>query len=653
MKTFALLLLSAGLSFAQCITDSRGVCLTGLTAIQDNLLGPLIPNLASPWIYGDKMEKAVIDNMAPEALLEAPALGAALSGTFSWTSGSQTLATTVDQTGAGLAQYSFIALAWTTVDGAGTGRGICQINTVTTTTVTCTSGVFAPTSSGVTGYKMSTTAGTSGFDFRGWAPQSPPSTTWNYYDNGIALYRFHYRIGSGDTTYLSDARQYADIQWQWTLDHGYSYVVPRAASMVSQFFRALDGHSERLPYLYAWINYQQGSWGNPTGCPSCDNREQGYMLWDIALGAKVDTDPTRHAQYCSWLSTFTTTWNSKQQSDGSWGENEYGLNPSYVSAPKTFSAPFIYEGAPWREAINVKAMEAAYESLNDTSTQGCNSPSLAASTLTSVTNAVTWQYTYGRSTTNRGAFYEVNSQSNDQQTTYPGTGTVAATLTSTALVGTGTNWVTAGFCDGTHFIGIQNGSPRGVYKIASCADDTHATLSVAFGLYSESASVSGSPIAFSPAASTSCGGSLATYCYTGVGDRNLTRTMCGGMGWLYAQTFNSTYKSWTSECVSATLGGPTAGPTSADNEGSFTLPCSGSACDGYVGDTGEMMKNCNSTGNVPPCMFGNSPYGNLGKNFGEAFGAPGIDNALAWLLYGTAGASMPGNAVVSGKAAVD
>jgi hypothetical protein len=35
---------------------------------------------------------------------------------------------------------------------------------------------------------------------------------------------------------------------------------------------------------------------------------------------------------------------------------------------------------------------------------------------------------------------------------------------------------------------------------------------------------------------------------------------------------------------------------------------------------------------VAPCVYGGSLYGNLGKNFGEAFGAPGIDNALAWRL---------------------
>jgi len=392
-----------------------------------------------------------------------------------------------------------------------------------------------------------------------------------------------------------------------------------------------------------------GLWANPAGSPAIDNREAGYTLWDVALGAKTDTDPTRHAQYCSWLATYTNAWNSVQSADGSWGEEEYALNPSYVSAPKAFSAPFIYGGAPWREAINVKAMQAAYESLNDTTSQGCNNPTLAAATLTAITNAITWQNNYGRDTSNRGIYYEVNSQSNDQITTYPANGTVSISLSSTALVGVGTTWQTDGVCDGTHFIGIQ--TPRKVYKIASCADNTHATLSVAFGIYGEGGAVSASPIATAPAASALCNSSAA-FCYTGSGDRNLTRTTCGGFAWLYAQTHNATYKAWTDECVSASLGGPTAGLTSAANIGSFVLPCSGAACDGFVADTVTAAASCADTSNVPPCVYGGSLYQNLGKNFGEAFGAPGIDNALAWRKWFDAPVNtrLPQKSRIGGKA---
>jgi hypothetical protein len=46
-------------------------------------------------------------------------------------------------------------------------------------------------------------------------------------------------------------------------------------------------------------------------------------------------------------------------------------------------------------------------------------------------------------------------------------------------------------------------------------------------------------------------------------------------------------------------------------------------------------RDCNA-GNTAPCIPGSYVFSNLGKNFGEAFGAPGIDNHLAWRLGGLA-----------------
>ncbi len=216
---------------------------------------------------------------------------------------------------------------------------------------------------------------------------------------------------------------------------------------------------------------------------------------------------------------------------------------------------------------------------------------------------------------------------------YPGTGTVSISLTSTALTGSGTNWQTAGYCDGTHFIGIN--TPRTVYKIASCTSNTAATLSVPFGLYGEIANAVASPVAFAPAAPTGCHSS-ASFCFNYMGgtggDRNLTRTTCGATAWLYSITLNATYKTWVDDCLSGQLGGPTSGLTSAAVIGAATLPCSGAGCDGLVTDTVAAAANCNIPGTMPPCASGAFIYQNLGKNFGEAFGAPGIDNALAWRL---------------------
>jgi hypothetical protein len=609
-------------------TDSKSVVITGLPSKMDNLMGPLlIANAtANPWPYGDLAEIGVGNNIATTALSSTPQLGAPLPGTVSWTQGNAV--TTTADLRASLSGQGYMAIAWDSADGPGTGRIICPIASVTATQVTCSTNIFAPGGSGKNAYLMPG-PDSNGLTFLAWL-NGNPSTIWNYYDVGIALYRLYYRTGIN--TYLTQARQFADIHWQWMLDHGYNYPYPRGASMVSQFLRALDGHSERFPGLYVEVQKLVALFGNPSSSPAIDNRESGYTLWDVALGAKTDGDSTRHAQYCSWLNTYVPVWNSVQAADGSWPENEYALNPSYVSAPKTFTAPFIYEGSPWREAINLKAMEAAYESLNDGTSQGCNNSSLAAAALTAIEKAEGWVVNYGRDSGNRGHYYEVNSPSNDQATVYIAAGTVAVNVGSATLTGTGTGWMTAGYCDGTHFIGIQ--TPRKVYKIASCISDTSATLSVAFGLYGESSNVSGSAYSIAPAASTSCH-SAAGYCYTGSGDRNLTRTGCGAMSWLYYTTGTSMYKGWGDECYSATLGGPATGPDTSTRIGSNATTCAGPSCDGFITDVVAGAPDCNA-GNIAPCIPGSSVFSNLGKNFGEAFGAPGIDNELAWRLGGLA-----------------
>ncbi len=175
-----------------------------------------------------------------------------------------------------------------------------------------------------------------------------------------------------------------------------------------------------------------------------------------------------------------------------------------------------------------------------------------------------------------------------------------------------------------------------MYKIASCASDTSATLSLAFGLYGETANVSGSVYSVAPSAGTACN-SLASFCFDSAGDRNLTRTGCGSMGWLYFTTGISMYKDWGDECYSATLGGPSTGPDSSTYIGAFAPTCAGPLCDGWITDAVAGTRNCNA-GHAPPCIPGGYVLSNLGKNFGEAFGAPGIDNELGWRLGGLAAA---------------
>jgi hypothetical protein len=107
------------------------------------------------------------------------------------------------------------------------------------------------------------------------------------------------------------------------------------------------------------------------------------------------------------------------------------------------------------------------------------------------------------------------------------------------------------------------------------------------------------------------------------------------MGWLYFTTGISMYKDWGDECYSATLGGPSSGPNSGTFIGTFATTCAGPLCDGFIGDSVAGAPDCNA-GKPAPCIPGSYVLSNLGKNFGEAFGAPGIDNHLGWRLGGVA-----------------
>src|SRR6185295_3566573 len=131
-----------------------------------------------------------------------------------------------------LSGKSWVVFAWNSVDGAGTGRALCPIASVTALQINCSEHMNEPSFSGITAYTLPG-PGPSGFDFQAWTSENP-STTWHYYDVPLALYRLYYR--TLNTTYQTQARAYADIVWQWTLDHGYRSVSPRAASLISQFF---------------------------------------------------------------------------------------------------------------------------------------------------------------------------------------------------------------------------------------------------------------------------------------------------------------------------------------------------------------------------------------------------------------------------------
>src|SRR5665213_3852527 len=98
MKFGFILIAASVVGWGQVAVNGVGIVQTGLPPAQDNLLGPLIPSGNSPWIFGDLAETGVANNMAPAARAAAPTLGAALPGTASWASGTNTITTTADLT---------------------------------------------------------------------------------------------------------------------------------------------------------------------------------------------------------------------------------------------------------------------------------------------------------------------------------------------------------------------------------------------------------------------------------------------------------------------------------------------------------------------------------------------------------------------------
>lgn len=620
---------AGALEYVTCSSDSRGVCVTGLSARMDKILGPVTPNLSNPWIFGDLSQTDTLNNLAVQAIADAPGLGAACPGTVSWNSGTQNI-TTTSNLNACLSGQTYLILAWDTIDGPGTGRHACSLGGITSTNVHCNETIAPPTQSGITVY-VPEAAKADGCNFTCWAPTGNPNTSWNYYDGAIGAYRKYHR--TLNKTFLLYAQKMSDINWQWTIDHGYNFPYPRVASMQSQFFRALEAHTERLPYLHAWVDFMHNPW-NPGSCPYCDNREINYVTSDIALDTIAYTDPTAHANACSWLDSAITTYNAAQYSDGSWGEHEYSLNFSYVDAPKSFAGGLQYQASPWRSNISINALEWGYDADIDTTADGCNNPTLAAATLVKITNGINWLDGYGRDSSAisagyRGVFYEVNSQSQDQDS-FGGSGTVSANVGSNVLTGVGTNFVGQGVCDGLHSVGFRN--TTAVYKISSCTNNTIAALSVNYGYYGEVVNLSASASDFAPPSTTGTGKSLASFTYGPNGDRNLVRVGCGAIAWLYAKTLSSTYLNMAKECISATLGGQTAGLDINTNIGFTNLPCSGLNCDGLVTDIVASAAQC-AGGVTTHCTYFGYAATNQGKNYGEAYGFPRMDNALGYILY--------------------
>lgn len=622
-------------SVGSVATDSNGVVITG-NPVVDKIMGPLTASGTSPWPYYDIAEQELGSTIATAALANPPTLGTPLSGTsqlvnnFAGLVGTGTHYTTEVHVGDSL------VVEWNSSDGPGTGRYVDHVTSITDDTH-LTFSLFQlssviTSSSPLTGLTVAHVPPiTPSFDPAWWGLNAGAGgNSWNYYGVTVALYRLYYR--TGQTKYLTWAEQFADYWWQWAIDHGSGSNVgnlPRAMDLQGQFLRAIDGHPERLPGLFALVKYLENlpGGGGATvgqdcgGVQLCDQREAGYTRLFAAFGAIAD--PANRATYCGWLTNSlngtggTPGWIANQLPAGNWEENIFLWNNGFLAPGPGMS--------PWRMDIVVMSHELAYDLLNDTSSSGCNDPALAASLLKTITAAVNWVWSAGRSTVNRGIFYDVNYYSSELLTTDP-PGTVSVSLGSTTVTGNGTTFTTD-FTAGSSWIGFFG--PQTGYQVTSISDDTHLTIATAYGSQGESGNLAGAGFASAPSSFTNCGGGAALYCNTGATTgpnappdalRDLTRFPPAMTGWLYMRTHDAQYLAWGDEWFSAAFGGPADGPNGS-------LPCGGPACDGLQTDWAADV------------FTGNNAFSNLGKNFGEGSGAPAAQTYLAERLGGAAAAT--------------
>ncbi len=468
-----------------------------------------------------------------------------------------------------------------------------------------------------------------GFDWSG-----QPSYGWDYYDNVLALYRLYYRTGI--SVFQTYARQLADYWYIYHLDQGYRGDPPRTKGLAGLMARAIDGE----PAYWTGIEQSLEGFGtsNPNG--AFDPRESGYNLGFDALDVELDPSANK-SLVCSWISNgINYTFGPDIASGGNGGiwSNNYAINNSLPS--------YGYGTEPWILAVPATGFRDAYIALTDTN--GCNNPTLAATTLGYITGLVNFIYTNGIGGTrtiptangggqgSSGEYYQVGYQASgeDPGSWGVGQGNVSGSSGSTTITGTGTNFtaptgitsstngsnLSGGFgpCNGTTFIAIPGVNE--VHKVTACASNT--SLTVAEPVVNSFNGQNGYQIVAQDT-SSNCAPSRTPFCFGGT-STDYQVSLPGIFGWLYSTSQNAQYQVWGDDLFSGSYGGPAGGPGSS---GLAAGPMSsGQTVSGYGYITA--LPPCNSA--APPC--GGAVW-HWGKDFGDGSGYAGAaDNYLAYRL---------------------
>jgi hypothetical protein len=627
-----------------------------------DIIGPVTPINSGPWSAYDLTVKAEIDLLEPAAMAYVPLAGSALPGTY--TINHVSPITLTGTMAPGVSMGDQILVAWNGPDGAANTRLLMTVasvagNVITTTNNSGLSDTVWNSSplSGLTVYACSRCtvdivdpmygSGILVYSCPYWGICGQNGTAgWNYYDSSLAMYRTYLR--TGNSTYLTYFRNFTDTWWEWAVQSG-AYLglnPPRWFSLVSQFVRALDiGGSQgtaRLAAIYQNI-FDNYTFNVGARLDGQDDREPGYTLIWTAVGARADPDPTRHASYCTMNTSLVNNAISVLSTSGL---------PYWPEKGNAF--PYAMPGvSPWRLFSMTQGLARSYDVLIDTSSAGCNNPTLAASALTAIQGAAAFIYTSGYDSVNRDVFYDVQYPNDGRDfvtVSHQGSGCVVTS--GSASVSCPSAQLQTDFVVG-NFAGFETaGGQSWTGKIATLPTQTSMTLtanwngpmqtSTAYTGNFSAGSYTAIPtdvgLTKSVAASTSCNSS-ASFC-TGFGasqqmgfqDRSGNFDAIWIMGWLFKTTGATIWKTRGDDLFSAAYGGPITGSMITPG------PCGGPGCDGYMSGYTNQLTGCGSNSNVPPCNpFNNQPaninaYSFQGRSLGQMDGIGGADNYLAWRL---------------------
>jgi hypothetical protein len=677
---------SRTLTIGSVATDANGVVIVpdGNTSL---LLGPLTVWGSSPWPWYDLVEKADADALfAPGGIPSTPPWGSNAAGTISVTN---------VQTGN----------AWLTVTGSGT-----SFTTLSACNGTDSIAIFYQLANGQFGARPYTvmscpsdtsmvinqwnTGATVGYDASG--PQSglnfalvnntalqgwiSTTTSWNYYDAVLALYRLYYRTGIN--TYLNYARQLADHWYQFPLDGGRCYnnsgsyqpQGARSASLLGMMVRALDGEPGRwLDSAAAGAPLDQ--YGNPVaGIKGAvdelfgayvtsffssppydpgdfvDPRETGYALkFSIMYAALAPAPGTPSAGGTYNTQNYNAILGSNSLS--SRYHPGYGFttnaDPTSASGGSTaygYSGP-NYHGSVWLSMFLHKALIAYIQTQ----------PAYAATTLTLLQNAFNaWFTAHYFGGTCQGITYSSNYASCDVgwMPVNPSNGSPAGTVTfsngSATVTGTGTAFTTnPPWTDaGLDYIGLPIGynggylnikiNARGISSATSltlstnytqCSTCSTVTSAVqgSWGYAQSCAAPSGVPGA-PPNTYSTLASSISQCSPIGYGnaERAVGELVHEVNGFLYQQTGLTQYLAQGDALFAAGYGcgTPTLGCESGGTGLAGNITGGGPGADGGSGNFGDLLTY------VVNSQFARS------KEFGSNSGAGLADTYLAYRLGG-------------------